>query len=98
MNGVQRGVRLQKALAACGLGSRRQIESWIAAGRLAVNGQVATLGMRVRPDDRITLDGRPIVRAIRAGAPQILLYHKPVGEVTTRRDPAGRPTVFDRLP
>ena len=89
--------RLQKLLAAAGLGSRREIEGWIEAGRVAVNGQTTKLGDRALPSDAITVDGEP-VRLARAGKPRVLLYHKPVGELVTRHDPEGRPTVFSRLP
>jgi 23S rRNA pseudouridine2605 synthase len=88
---------LQKLLAAAGLGSRREIEGWIAAGRISVNGQVAKLGDRAGPSDSILVDGRPVERPT-AGKPRVLLYHKPVGELVTRSDPEGRRTVFSQLP
>lgn len=91
--------RLQKLLAAAGLGSRRSIEQWIRDGRVTVAGRVAQLGDRAGPADEVLLDGRRIdLTATRAPAREILLYHKPVGEMTTRSDPQGRPTVFERLP
>lgn len=92
------GERLQKLLAAAGFGSRREIETWIAAGRVSVRGQVARLGDRAHPGDQVLLDGREIKIGAARGAPRVILYHKPVGELVTRKDPAGRPTVFDRLP
>ena len=88
---------MQKLLAAAGLGSRREIEGWIAAGRISVNGQVAKLGDRAGPSDSILVDGRPVERPT-AGKPRVLLYHKPVGELVTRSDPEGRRTVFSQLP
>jgi 23S rRNA pseudouridine2605 synthase len=90
-------VRLQKLLAAAGFGSRREIETWIEAGRIAVAGKTAKLGDRARPFDAITLDGKTVTLS-EASAPRVLLYHKPVGELVTRSDPEGRPTVFSRLP
>ncbi len=92
--------RLQKVLARAGLGSRREIESWINEGRLMVNGQLATLGIRVGPDDRIHLDGKPLARAAGTARTEtrVLAYHKPAGEVCTRTDPEGRSTVFEHLP
>ena len=93
------GERLQKVLAAAGLGSRRQVEEWIRAGRVDVNGEIAQLGDRVRPTDRIRVDGR-VVPARRLEPPerQILVYNKPEGELVTRADPEGRRTVFESLP
>lgn len=91
--------KLQKVLARAGFGSRREIEEWISAGRIAVNGQLAKLGDRIGAGDRVLLDGKPIP-ADRLQGPEcrVLVYHKPVGEVCTRDDPEQRQTIFDRLP
>ena len=96
--------RIQKLLATAGLGSRRGIEDWLRDGRITVNGAVAKLGDKATIGDEICVDGKivPLSAPISAGpaaAPgEVLLYNKPVGEVTTRHDPQGRPTVFERLP
>jgi 23S rRNA pseudouridine2605 synthase len=90
--------RLQKLLAGAGHGSRRGIEEWIRAGRVTINDRVAALGDRATSGDRICLDGQPLDLGGAAEEVEVLLYHKPVGEVTTRHDPEDRPTVFERLP
>lgn len=91
--------RLQKVLAGLGLGSRREIEGWIAEGRIRVNGQVAKLGDRVEPSDRVAFDGRTVhLAAVAADRSRVLVYHKPVGEVCTRKDPEGRTSIFEHLP
>jgi 23S rRNA pseudouridine2605 synthase len=90
------GERLQKVLARVGIGSRRVCEDLIAEGRVTVNGDVAELGRRVRPDeDLVEVDGAPI--GIRPGLVHYLL-NKPTGVVTTASDPQGRPTVIDLVP
>lgn len=91
------GEKLQKVLARTGLGSRREMERWIEGGRVTVNGKPARLGDRVTDKDRIGVDDRPLDRAP-ARETRCILYHKPVGEVCSRKDPQGRRTVFDRLP
>lgn len=92
-------VRVQKVLADSGFGSRRQIEDWIREGRVRVNGKLVTLGDRVQPSDEIRVDGRAVRRGpAKRRALRVLAYHKPEGEVVTRRDPEGRPTIFRRLP
>jgi len=91
--------KIQKVLANAGLGSRRQIEDWLREGRIAVNGQVAKLGDRITLDAKIRVDGRD-VQLIKSASQKcrVLLYHKPEGEICSRSDPEGRPTVFDHLP
>jgi 23S rRNA pseudouridine2605 synthase len=91
--------RLQKLMAAAGLGSRRSIEQWIRDGRITVAGRIAQLGDRALPTDEVFLDGRKLdLQATGLSSRELLLYHKPIGEMTTRSDPQGRPTVFERLP
>lgn len=99
MTEQQPGVRLQKALAQAGVGSRREMDEWIADGRVTVNDEVATLGMRVVDGDVVRVDRR----VIRIGAkgnslPRVLLYHKQEGEIVSRDDPEQRTSVFDKLP
>jgi len=90
--------RLQKYLAGLGLGSRRQIEGWIKAGRVEVNGAPAELGMRVEGDERIVVDGRPVRVPKHERKHRTIIYHKPPGEICSRNDPDGRRTIFDSLP
>ena len=91
--------RLQKWLAGQGIGSRRHMESLIAAGRITVNGKVAEVGCKVSGDERIIIDGRPVRQPKnREFRPKVILYHKPPGEICTRSDPQGRPTIFEHLP
>lgn len=92
------GEKLQKILARAGAGSRREIERWIEQGRVSIDGRPARLGERVRPGSRVALDGRPLPAAAFDPPARVLAYHKPEGEVATRRDPENRPTVFARLP
>ncbi|MBV8047452.1 MAG: pseudouridine synthase [Paludibacterium sp.] len=91
-------VRLQKALAQSGVGSRREMEEWIEAGLVLVNGQKATLGDKVGPHDRVTVKGSQIKLKWADRLPRVILYHKQEGEIVSRDDPQGRVTVFDRLP
>lgn len=91
--------KLQKVLARAGVGSRREMERWISEGRVQVNGRPASLGDRVDEHARITVDGRPLGRHGTVGPRRrVIAYYKRAGEVTTRSDPEGRPTVFARLP
>ena len=92
------GERLQKALANAGHGSRREIEGWIAAGRVHVDGQRAELGQRVTGNEKISLDGTLLEITRIDAPPRVFVLHKPLDFVCTRRDPDGRPTVFTLLP
>jgi 23S rRNA pseudouridine2605 synthase len=90
--------RLHKLLALAGLGSRRDMEELIASGRVTVNGQVATVGQGVTEHDLVRLDSRPLRLPFEAELPQVLIYHKPEGEIVSQDDPEGRASVFDKLP
>ncbi|HSH54172.1 MAG TPA: pseudouridine synthase [Methylotenera sp.] len=90
--------RLHKLLALAGLGSRRDMETLIASGRVTVNGKVATVGAAVTQYDVVRVDSRPLRLQFEAELPQVLIYHKPEGEIVSQDDPEGRASVFDKLP
>ncbi|MGL4616597.1 MAG: 23S rRNA pseudouridine(2605) synthase RluB [Shewanella sp.] len=91
--------KLQKVLARAGHGSRREMEAWIAAGRVSIDGVIANLGDRIEADAKVRIDGRAIsLKSADDVICRVLAYHKPEGEICSRKDPEGRPTVFDRLP
>jgi 23S rRNA pseudouridine2605 synthase len=90
--------KLQKVLAQAGLGSRREMEELIRAGKVLVNGVPAGVGTRVNPDDLVKVGRRQIRFKLSARLPRVIVYHKPEGEIVSRDDPEGRPSVFDRLP
>lgn len=92
------GNKLQKLLAQAGLGSRREMETIIAAGRVSVNGRKAKLGDRAQATDTIVVDGKRVTLLDSQLAGRVLIYNKPEGEICSRKDPEGRPTVFERLP
>ncbi len=95
---VSQSEKLHKMLAAAGLGSRRDMEALIASGAVTLNGRPAQLGERVKPVDVVRVHGRVIHLPWQKTLPRVLLYHKPEGEIVSRDDPEGRPSVFDRLP
>ncbi len=91
--------KVQKVLARSGLGSRREMEAAISAGRVKVNGKVAQLGDRIGPNHQVSLDDRPQnLKGAEESARRVIMYNKPEGELCTRKDPEGRRTVFERLP
>ncbi len=91
--------KIQKVLARAGLGSRREIEAWIEAGRVKVAGQLAKLGDRMEDGQSVQLDGRPVqLKIANEKRRRVLLYNKPEGEICTRKDPEGRRSVFESLP
>ncbi|MBV2235735.1 MAG: pseudouridine synthase [Sterolibacterium sp.] len=91
--------KLHKALADAGHGSRRELEEWISAGRISVNGEQAHVGQRIGPRDKVRVNGRLVhLRLGDVRRQRVLAYHKPEGEIVSRNDPQGRPSVFDKLP
>ncbi|WP_341667195.1 23S rRNA pseudouridine(2605) synthase RluB [Alcaligenes sp. SDU_A2] len=90
--------KLHKVLAEAGIGSRRDMEELIIAGRVSVNGEPAHIGQRVGADDKVRVNGQLLNRAGGKRPPRVILYHKPAGEIVTHDDPEGRATVFGRLP
>lgn len=90
--------RLHKLLAVAGLGSRRDMEKLIESGRVTVNGEVAQLGAGITKYDEVRVDARPVRLSFEAELPQVLIYHKPDGEIVSADDPEGRASVFDKLP
>lgn len=90
--------KLHKVLAQAGIGSRRDMEELIIAGRVSVNGEPAHIGQRVGSNDVVRVNGRPVNRTGSKKPPRVVLYHKPAGEIVSHDDPAGRATVFSRLP
>jgi 23S rRNA pseudouridine2605 synthase len=90
--------KLHKVLAEAGLGSRRDMEELIIAGRVSVNGEPAHIGQRILPTDAVRINGKLIQRKASNKPPRVLVYHKPAGEIVSHDDPEGRPSVFDRLP
>ncbi|WP_426195911.1 23S rRNA pseudouridine(2605) synthase RluB [Massilia sp. DWR3-1-1] len=90
--------KLHKVLAEAGLGSRRDMEDLIVAGRVSVNGEPAHIGQRILPSDAVRINGKLIQRKVSTKPPRVLVYHKPAGEIVSADDPEGRASVFDRLP
>ncbi|WP_170947086.1 23S rRNA pseudouridine(2605) synthase RluB [Bordetella genomosp. 2] len=90
--------KLHKVLADAGIGSRREMEELITAGRVSVNGEPAHIGQRVSPSDQVRVNGKPIARPNAKKPPRVILYHKPAGEIVSHDDPGGRASVFARLP
>ena len=90
--------KLHKVLAEVGLGSRRDMEELIVAGRVSVNGEPAHIGQRILPTDIVRINGKPIQRKITKKPPRVLVYHKPAGQIVSNNDPEGRESVFASLP
>ena len=90
--------RLQKVLADQGLASRREVEKWIVAGRITINGRIAILGDKINLSELICIDGKKVNISKVSKPTRVIIYNKPVGEISTRDDPEERKTIFNRLP
>ena len=90
--------KLHKVLADAGLGSRREMEELIVAGRVSVNGEPAHIGQRINAEDQVRINGKLVQRRVASRPPRVLLYHKPSGEIVSHDDPEKRTSVFDKLP
>lgn len=90
--------KLHKVLADAGLGSRRDMEELIIAGRVSVNGEPAHIGQRILAADQVRINGKLLQRKVSKRPPRVLMYHKPAGEIVSMNDPEGRTSVFDHLP
>ena len=90
--------KLHKMLATAGLGSRREMEALIETGAVTLNGETAKVADRVKPGDQVRVKGRPVKLVWEESLPKVLIYHKPEGEIVSRDDPDGRPSVFNKLP
>ncbi len=90
--------KLHKVLAEAGMGSRREMEEWIMAGRVSVNGEPAHIGQRIMPTDQVRINGKLVPRKTAHPLLRVLLYHKPSGEIVSHADPQHRPSVFNTLP
>ena len=88
--------KLQKIMANAGVASRRESEKWIQAGRVSVNGKIAEIGDRATIRDTIRVDGKPLkVTKPEDFQRKMIAYHKPEGEISSKKDPEGRPTIYD---
>lgn len=96
---IENTEKIQKVLARAGLGSRREIEQWLKEGVISVNGSISKLGDRITGLEQVRVRGHLMqTRQLASYRPRVLIYHKPEGEICTRKDPEGRDTVFDRIP
>ncbi|MBF0265621.1 MAG: pseudouridine synthase [Gammaproteobacteria bacterium] len=95
---VQEAEKIQKVLARTGYGSRREIERWIVAGRIQVDGKLAVLGDRISAENKVSLDDKTLFLSWELYQQRVLAYYKPEGEICSRSDPEHKKTIFDNLP